>query len=51
MLRARHFSPEAREERIARSLAAVEGPSPIQLDAETWRWVAEDIELEYLGHK
>lgn len=48
-LRARHFRPDGRAERIRRSLAALDAANPIHLDAETWRWIAEDQEVGEIG--
>jgi hypothetical protein len=44
-LKAEYFTPEGREERIAKALQALETPS---LDCETWKWIAEDADLEDL---
>jgi predicted HTH domain antitoxin len=41
-----HFNPETKAERVARSLAALNEPSSIQLTPEEWRWIAEDPDLE-----
>jgi len=43
------FRPEGREDRIARSLAAIDSPNTIHLDAESWRWIAEDVDVEDIG--
>ncbi len=47
--RAWHFRPHGREERVARSLSAIDAPNTISLDPETWRWIAEDIDIEDIG--
>jgi hypothetical protein len=48
-LKAKHFTPEGREERIAKALQALEMPAPgFTLDRETWKWIAEDADLEDL---
>ena len=48
-LKRQHFTPEGRSERVARSLAALRSLETIQLDADTWKWVAEDIDLADVG--
>ena len=46
-LKAKHFTPEGREERIAKALQALEMPArSFTLDRETWKWIAEDADLE-----
>ena len=48
-LKAKHFTPEGREERIAKALQALEVPAHgFTLDRETWTWIAEDADLEDL---
>jgi hypothetical protein len=48
-LKAKHFTHEGREERIAKALQVLEAPAPsFALDRETWKWLAEDAELEDL---
>ena len=48
-LKAKHFTPEGREERIAKALQTLEAPTPgFTLDYETWKWIAEDPDLEDL---
>jgi hypothetical protein len=48
-LKAKHFTPEGREERIAKALQALEMPAPgFTLDRETWKWIVEDADLEDL---
>lgn len=49
LVRASHFKSEGREQRIARSLEALDGPNPIQLNAAVWRWLAEDPDIEDIG--
>jgi len=44
-LKRAHFRGQSREDRIARSLTALKGPQPTELDAEAWGWVAEDPDL------
>ena len=41
-----HFSPEGKPERISRALAALYQQEPIHLQAEEWKWVAENADLE-----
>lgn len=46
-LKAKHFSAENRDERIAKALALLDLPAPkITLDKETWKWAAENAEIE-----
>ena len=46
-LKAKHFTPEGREERIARALEMLNMPGPsFNLDKETWLWVAQAAEIE-----
>jgi hypothetical protein len=48
-LKAKHFTPEGREERIAKALQVLEAPVPaFTLDRDTWKWLAEDADLEDL---
>ena len=48
-LKAKHFAPESRKERVAKALQILEAPTPsFSLDRETLKWIAEDAELEYL---
>jgi hypothetical protein len=48
-LKARHFTPEGRKERIAKALQILDKPVPgFTLDRETWMWVAEDLAVEDL---
>lgn len=47
--KAKHFTPEGREARIAKALQVLEAPAPsFALDRETWKWLAEDADLEDL---
>ncbi len=50
-LRAWHFRPHGREERVARSLSAIDFPNTISLDPESWRWIAEDPDIEDIGRE
>jgi hypothetical protein len=46
-LKAKHFSAEGREERVARSLEILSLPGPrFHADKETWIWAAEDADIE-----
>jgi hypothetical protein len=46
-LKAKHFTPEGREQRIAKALEILNLPGPsFNLDKETWIWVAQDVEIE-----
>jgi hypothetical protein len=48
-LKAKHFTPEGREERVAKALKTLEIPAPgFTLDRETWKWLVEDADLEDL---
>ena len=48
-LKAKHFTPEDREERVAKALKALETPaSGFMIDRETWKWIAQDADLEDL---
>ncbi|MGH7847199.1 MAG: hypothetical protein ACREQW_18795 [Candidatus Binatia bacterium] len=48
-LKAKHFTPEGRKERIAKALQILEAPTAsFSLDRETWKWIAEDADLEDL---
>ncbi|HKP13191.1 MAG TPA: hypothetical protein VJZ91_13820 [Blastocatellia bacterium] len=40
------FTPEGRDERIARSLAALNRPASIRLSPDQWKFVAEDADIE-----
>jgi len=46
-LKAKHFTPEGRKERIARALEILSLPGPsFKVDKETWRWAAQEAEIE-----
>jgi hypothetical protein len=46
-LKAKHFTPEGREERIARALEILNLPGPgFNADKETWIWAAENGDIE-----
>lgn len=46
-LKAKHFTLEGREGRVARALEILNLPGPsFNLDKETWIWVAQDMEIE-----
>ncbi len=46
-LKAKHFTPEGRKERIARALETLSLPGPsFKVDKETWRWAAQEAEIE-----
>ena len=48
-LKAKHFTPEGRKDRIAKALQILEASTPgFALDRETLKWIAEDADLEYL---
>jgi len=48
-LKAKHFTVKGREERIARALEILNLPTPkFILDKETWKWAAENTEIEDL---
>jgi len=48
-LKAKHFTLQGREERIAKALQALEMHAPgFRLDRKTWKWIAEDADLEDL---
>jgi hypothetical protein len=48
-LKAKHFTPKGRKERIAKALQILEAPTPgFSLNRETLKWIAEDADLEYL---
>jgi len=48
-LKAKHFTPEGRKDRIAKALRALETARfGFALDQETWKWLAEDADLEDL---
>ena len=41
-----HFSAAGRNERVARSLGALNQPETLRLTPEEWRFFAEDVDLE-----
>jgi len=46
-LKTKNFTPEAREERIARALEILNLPGPgFNADKETWIWAAENADIE-----
>jgi hypothetical protein len=46
-LKERFFTPEGREERIARGLRAFAGPKPtFRLTPEEWKYIAESADFE-----
>ena len=45
-LKSTKFSPEGREGRIARSLAALRQPITIHLKPEEWSWIADELDIE-----
>ena len=48
-LKAKHFSPKGREQRIAKALETLKRPGPtFKLDRDTVKWIAQDAEIEYL---
>ena len=48
-LKAKHFTPEGREERIAKALKILSRSGPtFKLDKETVKWIAQDVEIENL---
>jgi len=48
-LKARHFTPKGREQRIAKALEILKRPGPtFKLDRKTVKWIAQDVELENL---
>jgi hypothetical protein len=48
-LKAKHFTPEGREERIAKALEILSRSGPtFKLDKETVKWIAQDVEIENL---
>ena len=48
-LKAKHFTPEGREERIAKALEILGRSGPtFKLDKETVKWIAQDVEIENL---
>lgn len=48
-LKAKHFTSEGREERIAKALEILSRSGPtFKLDKETVKWIAQDVEIENL---
>lgn len=48
-LKAKHFTPKSREQRIAKALEILHRPGPtFKLDRETVKWLAQDVEIENL---
>jgi hypothetical protein len=48
-LKAKHFTPKGREQRIAKALEILNRPGPtFKLDRETVKWIAQDVEIENL---
>jgi len=46
-LKAKHFAPEGRDDRVAGALEILNLPGPsFNLDKKTWIWVAQDAEIE-----
>jgi len=46
-LKAKRFTPEGREDRIARALEILSLPGPsFKVDKETWIWAAQEAETE-----
>ena len=46
-LKAKHFTPAGRKDRIAKALEILNLPGPsFNLDKETWLWVAQDAGIE-----
>jgi len=45
-LKRRHFTVQGKDERIARSLAALNQKVTIELTAQQWRRIAEDPDIE-----
>jgi hypothetical protein len=45
-MKLRRFTAEGREDRIARSLAALNQQETLQLSAEQWKYFAEDPDLD-----
>ena len=46
-LKAKHFTPQGRKERIAKALEILSRPgATFKLDKETVKWVAQDVEIE-----
>ena len=49
-LKARVFTDEGRGRRIERSLEAIDQPLKYNLDPATWKWVAENADIEEIGY-
>ena len=49
-LKARAFTDEGRNRRIELSLEAIDQPLKYDLDPATWRWVAENADIEDIGY-
>jgi hypothetical protein len=48
-LKAKHFRPKGREERIAKALEVLKRRGPtFKLDRATVKWIAPDVEIENL---
>lgn len=48
-LKAKHFTPKGRKQRIAKALEILNRPGPsFKLDRETVMWIAQDIDIENL---
>jgi len=46
-LKAKHFTSEGREDRMARALEILSLPGPsFKVDKETWIWAAQEAEIE-----
>ncbi len=46
-LKAKHFTPEGRKERIAKALEILSLPGPsFNVDKETWIWAAQEADIE-----
>lgn len=46
-LKERHFTPEGREQRIARALQALNEAAPsFVADSATWKWAAQEADIE-----
>ncbi len=46
-LKAKRFTPEGREDRIAKALELLSLPGPsFKVDKETWIWAAQEAEIE-----
>lgn len=46
-LKERHFTPEGREQRIARALQALNETAPsFVTDSATWKWAAQEADIE-----